>query len=478
MVFIDELSSDKPHDHCGVFGVFGHKDAAHLTYLGLYSLQHRGQESAGIVSSDGYELFDHRSMGLVVNVFDEDILKKLKGHMAIGHNRYSTAGSSTLKNAQPLIIHSYSKGPLAIGHNGNLVNAPRIRRELEERGTIFNTTSDTEVIALLAMKSQQATLEDRIIDALKEVRGAYSLVIMDYKTLIAARDPWGFRPLWLGKLKDAILVASETCAFDIVDANPIREVEPGEMVIINKNGLRSVRISPPSRHAFCIFEYIYLARPDSEIFGHLVNPYRREFGRQLAREHPAEADIVIAVPDSANISALGYSQESGIPYEIGFNRNHYVGRTFIHPTQKMRDAMVKIKLNPIRDVLYNKRVVLVEDSIMRGTNARKVVKMLRRGGAKEVHFRVASPPNRFPCYYGIDTPTRQELIANSHTIEEIKKYIHADSLGYLSIEGMLHCVKKPYEFCTACFDGKYPVEFSGQNIQQLSLEFTRDRKRD
>jgi amidophosphoribosyltransferase len=472
---ISPFDEDKPRDGCGVFGIYGHPDAAYLTYLGLYALQHRGQESAGIVTSDRENLYHHHGMGLVVNVFDEERLSKFEGDIAVGHNRYSTAGSSTLRNAQPL-VREIVGGPLAIAHNGNLVNAPYLRHELENKGAIFTSTSDTEVIAHLIARSGQIFIEDRILDALMQVRGAYSVLFMTRNEMIAARDPWGFRPLWMGRLKDAVVFASETCAFDVIEAEPEREIEPGEMVIVMPNDIRSVRFTA-EKHAFCIFEYIYLSRPDSIVFGEIVNRPRRRFGMQLAREHPADADIVIPVPDSANIAALGYAQESGIPFEFGFYRNQYVGRTFIQPTQTSREKMVNIKLNPIRDVVSGKRVVVVDDSIMRGTNCRRIVKLLRRGGAKEVHFRISSPPNRFPCFYGIDTPTRQELIASSHSVEEIRKYIRADSLGYLSIEGMLNCVKNPEEFCTACFDGGYPVEFSGQNIQQLSLEFTKGRKR-
>ena len=469
---------DKPRDECGVFGVFGHPYSAELTYLGLYALQHRGQESAGIVVSDGIEISSQHGMGLVVNVFENGDIENLKGHIAIGHNRYSTAGSSSLENAQPIV--RWHKGePIALAHNGNLVNAPRIRNDLEALGSIFTCSSDTEVIVHLIARSPQPTIEEKVIDALSEVRGAYSLLVMNKDTLIAVRDAYGIRPLWLGILDDAYVLASETCAFDVIDAKYIREVEPGEMVIITQKGLHSVRLNSIFHpKAFCIFEFIYLARADSMVFGELVNRPRREFGRQLAREHPADADIVISVPDSANIAARGYSEESGISFDFGLNRNQYVGRTFICPSQRMRERMAKVKLNPIRDVLEGKRVVIVDDSIMRGTNCRRLVKMLKAGGAQEVHFRVSSPPNRFPCFYGIDTPTRQELIASTHTIEEIRKHIRADSLGYLSIEGMLSCVKNPQNFCTACFDGEYPVEFSGQSShQQLSIEFTRGRNR-
>ena len=468
-----EFSDDKPKEECGVFGIFGHPKAAELTYLGLRALQHRGQESAGIVASDRTTFHHHCGMGLVTVVFDEETLSKLKGNIAVGHNRYSTSGDSNLENAQPLICQ-YKRGPLAIAHNGNLVNAPRIRSDLEDAGSIFRSTSDTEVIAHLLARSQQTYLEDRILDALKEVRGAYSILFMGKSLLIAARDPHGFRPLWLGRLGDAYVLASETCAFDVIEAKAIREIAPGELIIITSTDREpeSFHFHPALPHlSQCIFEYIYLARPDSVIFGELVNRPRRELGRQLARESPADADIVIPVPDSATLAALGYSEESGIPFEMGLYRNSFVGRSFMNPSKEMRELMVKVKLNPLPDVLEGKRVVVVDDSIMRGPTSRKFVKLIRQGGATEVHIRIASPPNKFPCFYGVDTPTRKELIASSHTIEEIRKYIRADSLGYLTIEGMLKCMKSPKDFCTACFDGNYPVEFSGQSTTQLPLNF-------
>jgi len=474
MQLFDDWGDDKPKDECGVFSVFGHPQAAELTYLGLRALQHRGQESAGIVVSDSESFSYHHAMGLVADIFNTDILAKLSGEMAIGHNRYSTAGSSKIENAQPL-VRQYKRGPLAIAHNGNLINAFRIRSDLEESGSIFSSTSDTEVIAHLIAQSRHVLLEDRIMDALREVRGAYSLIFMGKSIMVGVRDPHAFRPLWLGRLDQAYVLASETCAFDVIEAEPIREVAPGEMVVIT-----SIDEEPKSffigsaelELSQCIFEYIYLARPDSIVFDQLVNRPRREFGRQLARECPVDADIVIPVPDSATIAAIGYSEELGIPFEFGLHRNPYVGRTFMNPSQEIRDLMVRVKLNPVRNVLEGKRVIVVDDSIMRGTNSRKIVKLIREeGGAKEVHFRVSSPPNKYPCFYGIDTPTRKELIANSWSVEEIQKYIEADSLGYLSIEGMLKCVKSPQNFCTACFDGDYPIEFSGQPGKQLAIEF-------
>lgn len=468
MAFID----DKPVDECGVFGVFGHPNASFITYLGLRSLQHRGEESAGIAVSDENNFNVYLGMGLVSNVFNQETIEKLEGHIAVGHNRYSTAGTSTLDNAQPLVRH-YKSGPLAIAHNGNLVNAVEIRSMLQDKGSIFSCTSDTEVIAHLIARSNQKYFEDRIIDALSEIRGAYSLIFMDRKSLIAVRDPHGFRPLWLGRLDDAYILASETCALDVINAKPVREVEPGEMLVINstKRAPLSIKYSSEVRRHHCIFEFIYLAKPDSMVFGELVNRPRREFGRQLAREHPVDGDVVIPVPNSAIICALGYAEEAGIPFDMGLSLNRYVGRTFIHPTQAKRELMVQIKLNPIRDVIEGSRVILVDDSIMRGTSCRRLIKLLKKHGADEVHFRISSPPNRFPCYYGIDTPTRKELIASSHTVEEIRKYINADSLGYLSIEGLLKCVKRPQDFCTACFNGSYPLRFDEEEQKQIDLEF-------
>lgn len=467
---------DKPHEECGVFGVFGHPDAAKIAFLGLYALQHRGQESAGIVSCDGNTFYQHRGMGLVAHVFDEATLGRLEGYMAIGHNRYSTSGSSSLQNAQPFVVQ-YQRGPLAIAHNGNLVNAFRIRRELEEQGQIFTTTSDTEVLTHLVARSRQEFLEDRLIDALKEVRGAYSLLAMGRRVLVGVRDPSGFRPLWIGQLGDATILASETCAIDAVEGRVVREVEPGELVRITDEGMETIHLPVLAPRAHCIFEFLYLARADSYLFGESVAGRRLEFGRQLARECPANADIVVPMPDSANMAALGYAEESGIPFRFGLARNQYVGRTFIQPSQQQRTFQVGVKINPIREVVAGKRVVLVDDSIMRGTTLRTVCKQIRCGGATEVHVRIAAPPTRFPCFYGIDIPTRQELIASNHSLDEVCRYIRADSLGYLSIPGMLKCVHNPHSYCSACFDGQYRIEFSGQSIHQLSLDFTRDRTR-
>ncbi len=450
-------------DKCGVFGIFGHKEAAYLTYLGLYALQHRGEESAGIVSSDGRKMYSHRSMGHVQDVFSENTLASLAGNRAIGHVRYSTTGSSNLKNAQPILV-DYSRGEVAIGHNGNIVNADILRSELEAYGSIFQTTTDSEIIIHLMAKPSLRNIEEGIMDALDRVKGAYSLVLLTHDFLIAARDPQGFRPLWLGKKDGATLVASETCAFDIMEAEAIREINPGEVVIISENGVKSRELpqEPGVRHAHCVFEHVYFSRPDSKIFGESVHLVRQKLGRELAKEHPVSADVVIPVPDSGNSAALGFSQESGIPLEYGIIRNHYVGRTFIQPSQGIRDFKARVKFNFIKEVLKGKRVVVVDDSIVRGTTSKIRVKNLRQAGAKEVHLRISCPPHKFPCAYGIDFPTPEELIANKYTPEEIRKYFECDSVGYLSIEGMLQCVGYPKEsYCTACWNGNYPVKFEG-----------------
>ncbi len=454
--------SNELKDKCGVFGVFGHKDAAYLTYLGLYALQHRGEESAGIVTSDGKTILSHRGMGHVQDVFDENRLQSLIGDRAIGHVRYSTTGSSNIKNAQPILV-DYSRGEIAIAHNGNLVNADILRSELEAYGSIFQTTTDSEIIIHLMAKPSLRNVEEGVIEALGRVRGAYSLVLLTNSFLIAARDPQGFRPLWLGKKDGASLVASETCAFDMVDAEAVREIEPGEVLIISSKGIKSQKIaSPEPQAAHCIFEHVYFARPDSRIFGETVHLVRERLGRQLARECPAKADLVIPVPDSGNSAALGFSQESGIPLEYGIIRNHYVGRTFIQPSQGMRDFKVRAKFNFVKEVLKDKSVVVVDDSIVRGTTSKMRVRRLRQAGVKEVHLRISCPPHRFPCAYGIDFPTREELIANKYSMEEIKKYFECNSIGYLSLEGMLSCVTFPKEnYCTACWSGKYPVPVAG-----------------
>ncbi len=443
---------------CGIIGIYNHPEAANLAYLGLYALQHRGQEAAGIVTSDGKMLHAHRAMGLIADIFTEEIFKTLPGPHAIGHVRYSTAGESTLKNCQPILMN-YSRGWLAVGHNGNLVNAQKIRAELEAHGSIFQSTMDTEVINHLIAQSRKNTLLDRIVDALSRVRGAYSLVFLTETRLIGVRDPYGWRPLVIGRKGETWVLASETCALDLMEAEFVREVEPGEVVVIDAQGMHSYKpFATPHKKAMCIFEFIYFARPDSHIFGRDVYEMRKGFGQQLAREHPIEADVVVAVPDSGVPAALGYSEESKIPFQLGLIRNHYVGRTFIEPQDSIRHFGVRIKLNPVREVLKGKRVVVVDDSIVRGTTSKKIVKLIRDAGAKEVHMRISSPPTIDPCFYGIDTPNKEELIASHQSVEEIRKFIGADSLGYLSTQGLYWFEKNPGEwFCDACFTGNYPV---------------------
>jgi len=421
------MKFDRPKEECGIFGVFNHPEAANLTYLGLYALQHRGQESCGIVSSDGMYLHAHKSMGLVADVFeDQGIFNTLPGKSAIGHVRYSTTGSSVTKNVQPIMV-DYSRGSIAIAHNGNIVNAQLIKDELEAWGSIFQTTMDTEIIVHLLAMSKASSLLDRITEALVRVEGAYCLLFLSETQMVAVRDPNGFRPLCLGKRGDAYVIASESCALDLIEAKLVREIEPGEVVVIDKDGVNSFFPFKKVKPTPCIFEYIYFARPDSYIFGKNVYMVRKELGRQLARENKIEADLVIPVPDSGVPAALGYAQESGIRFEFGLMRNHYVGRTFIEPQQAIRHFGVKIKLNPVQDIIKGKRVIVVDDSIVRGTTSRKIVKMIRSAGAAEVHTLISAPPTDYPCYYGIDTPTRKELISSSHTIEEIRKYITADS---------------------------------------------------
>jgi amidophosphoribosyltransferase len=445
---------------CGIFGICNHPEASNHTYLGLYALQHRGQESAGIVSSDGKQLHHYRQMGHVSEVFTRDVLKKLGGRNAIGHVRYSTAGSSELKNAQPFVV-DYSKGSLAIAHNGNLTNAFLIRSELETEGSIFQSNMDTEVIVHLIARSKEKTLVKRAIEALARVEGAYSLLFLTEKEMIAVRDPYGFRPLVLGKLKDAPVVASETCAFDLIGAQFVREVEPGEVLLFDKDGMTSYKPFPQKPLSQCVFEFIYFARPDSFLFNRNVYEVRKSLGIQLAKEAPAGVDMVIPIPDSGFPATIGYASESKIPLEMGMIRNHYVGRTFIEPEQSIRHFGVKIKLNPVKGLMEGKNIVIVDDSIVRGTTSRKIIKMFRGAGAKQVHVRISSPPITHPCFFGIDTPKRSELIASSHSVKETQKYLSANSLSYLSIEGLRKCVKKEAEnFCYACFTGDYAVPFS------------------
>ena len=466
---------------CGVFGIFGHQEAANLTYLGLHALQHRGQESAGVATSDGVTLSLHRGMGHVIDVFTPDQLARLGGHNAIGHVRYSTAGGSMLKNAQPIAVE-YSRGSIAIGHNGNLTNADLVRENLEARGSIFQSTSDTEVIVHLVAISSQRTPEDRLADALSQVKGAFSVLCLTPTSMIAARDPMGFRPLCLGRMpgQGAWAISSEPSSFDLIDAEYVRDIEPGEMVVVDERGLRSLWPFAPEKRATCIFEFVYFARPDSILDGISVYEARKNLGRLLAQRHPVEADVAVPVPDSGLPATIGYAEAAGIPFEMGLVRSHYVGRTFIEPQQSIRHFGVRLKLNPIASALKGKRVVVVDDSIVRGTTSRKIVKMLRAAGAKEVHLRISSPPTKWPCYYGIDTPTRAELIASSHSVDEINQYITSDTLEYLSIDEMhqavmgarveapskghaLPIVGQPLTksgFCDACWSGNYPVEFT------------------
>ena len=460
------VTDDHFRDACGVFGVYGVEQAAQATYMGLYALQHRGQESSGIATSDGKTVHLHKAMGLVADIFTGARLETLPGHIAIGHNRYSTAGDSTQRNAQPILV-SYHGGHLAVAHNGNIVNAIELKKTMEAEGNIFQTTSDSEVILHLIARSRARSFEAALVQAIEELKGAFSLVLLTDTAIYAVRDPLGFRPLSIGRLKDGWCVASETCAFDINEAEFIRDVEPGEVVRIDADGPATVKRLPSPRKAACIFELVYFARPDSIVFGNTVDNVRRSLGRQLAREHPADADIVIAVPDSSNSAALGYAEASGLPFQFGLIRNHYIGRTFISPRQFTREHGVRVKFNPVRAILEGKRVVVVDDSIVRGTTSRKLVKLIRRAGATEVHFRVSSPPIISPCFFGIDTPRRSELIGATHTIEEIGTYLRVDSIGYLSQEGMLATVKDAAGHCTACFDERYPVSLTEHPTDRL-----------
>jgi len=469
------MLEDQARESCGVFGIFGDEAASEKTFLGLYALQHRGQESAGIAASDGHVLSVHKGMGLVRSVFSNpDTIKNLKGFAAIGHNRYSTEGESKIINAQPILIQ-FKGGQIAGAHNGNLVNALELRRHMENAGSIFQTTADSEIVLHLVARSNKPTMVDMIVDALKQLDGAFCFVFLTPDKLIAARDPYGFRPLCIGGLGDARVVASETCAFDIIGAKYIRSIKPGEVLIITKDSMKSVFLYPKAKKASCIFEYIYFSRPDSIIFGDKVDKVRRKLGKQLAKESPVDADIVIAIPDSANTAALGYAQASNTRFEIGLIRNHYVGRTFIDPQQNMRDMDVKVKFNPVTGVLNNKRVVVVDDSIVRGTTLRQLVKLIRLAGASEVHVRVSSPPVISPCYYGIDISRSGELIASNHSVEEIRSFIGADTLAYLSVEGMLSTVQDKDAFCTACFTKRYPTSVPENfDKMQFNSEITRE----
>jgi amidophosphoribosyltransferase len=458
---------DKFREECGVVAIYANPEAEKLAYLGLHALQHRGQESAGIVTSNGMSLNMHKSMGLVMDIFDEDQLSKLHGTLAIGHTRYSTAGDSALLNAQPIMVQS-NKGMMALAHNGNLVNAPEIRSRMESQGSIFQTSSDTEVIVHLIALSKEQTLPEAMADALRRVEGAFSLVMISPDRIFAARDPRGFRPLAMGTIpalpgekQDTVVFASETCAFDLIGATYVREVKPGELIVVGPEGITSRFYATPLAQSSCIFEHVYFSRPDSRVFGRAVQESREELGRQMAREAPADADIVVPVPDSGVTAAMGYAAESGIPLRFGLIRNHYIGRTFIEPRQSVRDFGVKLKLNPVRSLLEGNRVVLIDDSIVRGTTSRKIVRMIRSAGAREVHMRISCPPTISPCFYGVDTPSKKELIGANKSIEEIREFIGADSLSYLSLDGLKKACGdgEKTTYCTACYTGKYPTDW-------------------
>ena len=460
---------DKLKEECGIFGIYGHPEAANLTYLGLYALQHRGQESVGIASSDGERLEIHKAMGYVADAFDEATFTRLIGTSAIGHVRYSTAGESGLKNAQPILIDC-AHGEIAIAHNGNLVNAQELRDDLVRQGSIFQTTSDTEVLLHLYARSKAASVEQALVESVLMARGAFSLVLLTKDRLIAVRDPHGFRPLTLGRLGDAYIVCSETCALDLIGAEWVRDIEPGEVLVVGPDGEKSLRPFPPAKLAHCVFEHVYFSRPDSYVFGKSVNEVRTELGRRLARERPADAHVVVPIPDSGVCAAIGFAEVSGLPLRMGLIRNHYVGRTFIEPQQAIRHFGVRVKLNPVKSILQGQRVVLVDDSIVRGTTSRKIVKMVRAAGASEVHMRISCPPTISPCFYGVDTPQRSELIGATHSLEEIRRYIGADSLGYLSLDGMLSAVGEHREsYCTSCYTGTYPVAFPQNEAAYLQL---------
>src|SRR6266566_1913744 len=461
------LPFDKFREECGVIAIYAHPEAEKLAYLGLHALQHRGQESAGIVTSDGMTLHPYKAMGLVADIFTEEVLSQVHGSLAIGHTRYSTAGDSALFNAQPIMVQS-NKGSIAVAHNGNLVNGMEIRSRLEAQGSIFQTTSDTEVIVHLIALSREHTLPEAMADALRRVEGAFSLVMVSSDRIFAARDPRGFRPLAMGRIpalpgltQDTIVFASETCAFDLIGATYERDVRPGELIVVGPEGITSRIYATPAAQSSCIFEHVYFSRPDSLVFGRPVQDSREELGRQLARESPADADIVVPVPDSGVTAAMGYASESGIPFRFGLIRNHYIGRTFIEPRQTVRDFGVKLKLNPVRSLLEGKRVVLIDDSIVRGTTSRKIVRMIRSAGAKEVHMRISCPPTISPCFYGVDTPSKKELIAANKSVDEIREFIGADSLAYLSLDGMKKACADGDKttYCTACYTGKYPTKW-------------------
>src|SRR5438874_2866875 len=466
---------DKFKDECGVFGIFGHPEAANMTYLGLYALQHRGQESGGIAASDGEQVRVSKAMGYVADVFNGEVLSRLPGSMAIGHVRYSTAGESKLSNAQPILIEC-AHGQIAVCHNGNLVNARELRDELVRQGSIFQSNSDTEVILHLYARSKARQIEDAIVESVSQVQGAFSLVMLTKDRLVAVRDPHGFRPLALGRLEDAYVVCSETCAMDLIGATYERDVEPGEVLIVSAEGERSIKPFPPAPLAHCIFEHVYFARPDSYVFGRSVNEVRTNLGKVLAREQPVDADVVVPVPDSGVCAAMGFAEQAGIPLRMGLIRNHYVGRTFIQPQQSIRHFGVKVKLNPVRSILEGKRVILVDDSIVRGTTSQKIVKMVRAAGAKEVHVRISCPPTISPCFYGVDTPRTSELIAATHTLNEIREFVEADSVAYLSLEGLLSAVgTERSAYCSSCYTGRYPVAIPSDESSYLQLTLKLDK---
>jgi amidophosphoribosyltransferase len=466
---------DKFHDECGVFGIFGHPEAANMTYLGLYALQHRGQESAGIAASDGSLVRVSRAMGYVADTFDNvAAIAELPGSLAIGHVRYSTAGASKLSNAQPILIDC-AHGQIAVCHNGNLVNARELRDDLVRQGSIFQSSSDTEVILHLYARSKAPTVEDAVVESIAQVQGAFSLAMLTPDRLIAVRDPHGFRPLAIGRLGSAVVICSETCAMDLIGATYERDVEPGEVLIVSGDGIKSMKPFPPAPLAHCIFEHVYFARPDSYVFGKSVNEVRTTLGRVLAREQPVAADVVVPVPDSGVCAAMGYAEESGIPLRMGLIRNHYVGRTFIQPQSSIRQFGVKVKLNPVRSILDGQRVTLVDDSIVRGTTSRKIVRMVRAAGAKEVHVRISCPPTISPCFYGVDTPCREDLIAATHTIEEIREFLEADSVAYLSLDGLLSTVGEARgSYCSSCYTGNYPVPIPRDEATYLQLALKLD----
>jgi amidophosphoribosyltransferase len=469
---------DKLKEECGVFGIFGHPEAANMTYLGLYALQHRGQESAGIAATDGDQLRASRAMGYVADIFDSRRLAELPGTRAIGHVRYSTAGDSALANAQPILIDC-AHGQIALCHNGNLVNAKELREELVRDGSIFQSTSDTEVILHLYAKSRAQTAEQAIIESVAQAKGAFSLVMLTRDRLVAVRDPHGFRPLALGRLEGAYVVCSETCAMDLIGATYERDIEPGEVLIVSDAGVRSVKPFPPAPLAHCIFEHVYFARPDSYVFGKSVNEVRTELGRVLARERSVAADVVVPVPDSGVCAAMGFAEESGVPLRMGLIRNHYVGRTFIEPQSSIRHFGVRVKLNPVKSILDGQRVVLVDDSIVRGTTSRKIVRMVRAAGAREVHVRISCPPTISPCFYGVDTPRKSELIAATHTLDEIRDFIEADSVAYLTIDGLLSAVgSERASYCTSCYTGVYPVDFPRDQASYLQLVLKLDKEKE